>query len=64
MYAQLVIAGREYGVHVFFVQLRDEEHRLLPGIDAGDVGPKMGDHCIDTGWSHELKLRVMYMILW
>lgn len=42
--------GKEYGVHVFMVQLRDEEHRLLPGIETGDVGPKLGDNAIDTGY--------------
>ena len=40
---------KEYGVHVFMLQVRDEDHALLPGIEAGDVGPKMGDHAIDTG---------------
>ncbi len=36
-------------MHVFMVQLRDENHALLPGIEAGDVGAKLGDHAIDTG---------------
>lgn len=43
-------AGKEYGVHIFFLQLRDEEHRMLPGIEAGDLGPKLGDIGIDTGY--------------
>ena len=38
---------------MFMVQLRDENHRLLPGIEAGDVGPKLGDHAIDTGAGRE-----------
>ncbi len=50
MYAQLLIEGKEYGLHVFFVQVRDEHHRLLPGIEAGDCGPKLGDNGIDTGY--------------
>ena len=37
-------------MHVFMVQLRDEDHKLLPGIEAGDVGPKLGDNAIDTGY--------------
>lgn len=48
--AQLIIEGKEYGVHCFFVQLRDENHHLLPGIAAGDVGVKLGDNAIDTSW--------------
>jgi len=35
VYAQLLIDGKEHGVHVFFVQLRDENHRFLPGVQAG-----------------------------
>ncbi len=47
----LSLSRKEYGVHVFMVQLRDESHTLLPGIEAGDVGAKLGDHAIDTGMS-------------
>jgi hypothetical protein len=50
VYAQLVIKGKEYGVHVFFVQLRDEDHRPLPGIEVGDCGHKLGDNSVDTGY--------------
>ncbi len=42
-------------MHVFMVQLRDEHHKLLPGVEAGDVGVKMGDNAIDTGY---LRLKV------
>jgi acyl-CoA oxidase len=58
VYAQLIIDGKEYGVHVFMLQLRDEEHRLLPGIEAGDVGNKMGDGCLDTGYLRLRDVRV------
>ena len=50
VYAQLVTQGVERGVHVFMLQVRDEHHRLLPGIECGDVGPKLGDAAIDTGF--------------
>ena len=55
VYAQLLIKGKEYGVHVFFVQLRDEHHNYLPGVETGDVGNKLGDNAIDTGY---LRLKV------
>ena len=50
VFAQLITKGKEHGVHVFLVQLRDENHQFLPGVRAGDVGVKMGDNSIDTSW--------------
>eukprot|EP01060_Flectonema_neradi_P010575 TRINITY_DN17658_c0_g1_i1.p1 TRINITY_DN17658_c0_g1~~TRINITY_DN17658_c0_g1_i1.p1 ORF type:complete len:723 (+),score=185.67 TRINITY_DN17658_c0_g1_i1:67-2235(+) len=50
LYAQLILKGKCYGVHVFFVQLRDENHYPLPGIEIGDCGKKLGDNAIDTGY--------------
>lgn len=38
-----------YGVHSFMVQIRDENHKPYPGIEVGDLGPKLGDHANDTG---------------
>ncbi|KAF9074329.1 acyl-CoA oxidase [Rhodocollybia butyracea] len=40
--AKLILPdGEDVGPHLFFVQLRSlENHRLLPGIIAGDIGPK------------------------
>ncbi|KAI9139906.1 acyl-CoA dehydrogenase/oxidase, partial [Paraphysoderma sedebokerense] len=32
VYAQLIIDGKQYGVHSFMLQLRDENHKPLPGI--------------------------------
>ena len=31
------------------LQLRDEHHTVLPGIELGDVGPKLGQNMLDTG---------------
>ena len=49
-YAQLITKGVCWGVHVFFVQLRDEHHRTLPGVEIGDCGNKLGDNGIDCGY--------------
>jgi len=49
--AQLIIGGKRYGVHPFFVQLRDiDTHRPLPGIELGDIGPKFGYDTVDNGF--------------
>lgn len=28
---------KEYGIHSFMVQIRDENHKPLPGIELGDL---------------------------
>ncbi|XP_070533714.1 peroxisomal acyl-coenzyme A oxidase 1-like [Ptychodera flava] len=49
--AQLYSLGQCHGVHPFIVQLRSlEDHRLMPGITAGDIGPKLGYNCSDNGF--------------
>jgi len=48
VYANLLTQGRDYGYHSFIVQLRDENHRPLPGIEVGEVGPKIGDNTTET----------------
>eukprot|EP01062_Namystynia_karyoxenos_P012064 TRINITY_DN14325_c0_g1_i2.p1 TRINITY_DN14325_c0_g1~~TRINITY_DN14325_c0_g1_i2.p1 ORF type:complete len:714 (+),score=249.29 TRINITY_DN14325_c0_g1_i2:294-2435(+) len=58
LYAQLVHRGKELGPHVFFVQVRDENHRALPGVELGDCGPKLGDDAIDTGFARFRNLRI------
>lgn len=49
--ARLIIDGTDYGPHGFVVQIRDmETHQPLPGIEVGDIGPKMGYNGVDNGW--------------
>lgn len=52
--AKLILPdGKDYGPHLFFVQLRSlEDHRLLPTIQAGDIGPKVngGFTATDNGF--------------
>lgn len=39
--AKLVISGRDYGTHLFLVQLRDPNtHRTLSGVEIYELGPK------------------------
>ena len=43
VYARLIVAGTDYGVNAFFVQLRRlEDGAFLPGVVCKDTGPKMG----------------------
>ncbi|KAJ9453660.1 putative peroxisomal acyl-coenzyme A oxidase 1.2 [Diplonema papillatum] len=57
-YAQLSTGGVNHGVHVFFVQLRDEHHRPLAGFEIGDCGNKLGDNGIDCGYIRMRDVRV------
>lgn len=50
VYARLISGGKDYGVKVFVVQLRDSNFDLLPGVSIGDIGSKMGRDAIDNGW--------------
>jgi acyl-CoA oxidase len=58
LYSQLLIDGKEYGVQVFIVQIRDENHLPLPGIRLGDLGTKVGDHGNDTGFMFLENVRI------
>lgn len=49
--AQMYVEGNNHGIQPFVVQLRDEEtHMPLPGIDIGDIGPKMGLQNVNNGY--------------
>jgi len=58
VYANLILDGKEYGLHVFMLQVRDENHETLPGIELGDCGIKLGDNAIDTGYMRLQNVRV------
>ena len=49
VFAQLVIDGREYGVHAFVVPIRSSDGAPLPGIRIEDCGHKMGLNGVDNG---------------
>ncbi|KAI1785435.1 peroxisomal oxidase [Ganoderma leucocontextum] len=60
--ARLILpSGRDAGPHLFFVQLRSlEDHRTLPGITIGDIGPKaMGGYAaVDNGFARFDRVRI------
>ncbi|KIY64727.1 peroxisomal oxidase [Cylindrobasidium torrendii FP15055 ss-10] len=58
--ARLILPnGKDAGPHLFFVQLRDmENHKLMPGIIAGDVGPKFGYNTVDNGYARFDHVRI------
>ena len=49
VFAQLIVNGKNEGVHAILVPLRDENHALLPGIKIEDNGYKLGLNGVDNG---------------
>lgn len=60
VFAQLLVAGKNHGVHAILVPLRDEQHQELPGITIEDNGYKLGLNGVDNGkiWFHQVKVPV------
>lgn len=49
VFAQLITAGVNHGVHAFYVPIRDAEGVNLPGIQSEDDGRKGGLNGVDNG---------------
>lgn len=58
LYAQLIVGGVERGLHVFLLQLRDERHVPMPGVEVGEIGPKLGDNHTETGFLRLTNVRI------
>ncbi|QCX01221.1 acyl-CoA oxidase [Aggregatimonas sangjinii] len=56
VFAQLIVNGKNEGVHAILVPVRDENHQLLPGIKIEDNGYKLGLNGVDNGkiWFHQV----------
>lgn len=51
MNAQLIIDGKRYGPAMFVARIRDDKtHKCVPGVEAGDIGPKYGYNGKDNGY--------------
>ena len=58
VFAQLITGGVNYGVHCFFVPIRDDEGSFLPGVGGEDDGVKGGLNGIDNGRLHFDHVRI------
>ncbi len=60
VFAQLIVNGKNQGVHAILVPLRDDTHQELPGIRIEDNGYKLGLNGVDNGkiWFHQVKVPV------
>lgn len=48
VFAQLIVNGKNEGVHAILVPLRDQNHNLLPGVTVEDNGYKLGLNGVTT----------------
>jgi len=45
------VKNKSVGIQTFVVPIRDTKTlKLLPGVEAGDIGPKMGFFKVDNGF--------------
>lgn len=49
VFARLVLAGEDYGVHPLLVDIRSPEGDAMPGVSIQDNGPKLGLNGVDNG---------------
>ncbi len=47
----MIVDEQDYGIQFFLTPIRCREtHKLFPGVEAGDLGAKMGYHAKDNGY--------------
>ena len=57
--ARLISQGNDHGFQCFFIRIRNlETHKLMPGIETGDIGPKLGYASKDNGFIRFTNFRV------
>ena len=58
VFCQLIVGEESHGVHAVLVPLRDEQHRLLPGVTVEDSGYKLGLNGVDNGriWFDQVRV--------
>ena len=58
VFAQLIVEGKNHGVHAILVPIRDANHQLMPGVTIEDNGYKLGLNGVDNGkiWFHQVRV--------
>eukprot|EP00455_Lapot_gusevi_P050031 TRINITY_DN719_c0_g1_i2.p2 TRINITY_DN719_c0_g1~~TRINITY_DN719_c0_g1_i2.p2 ORF type:complete len:699 (+),score=303.14 TRINITY_DN719_c0_g1_i2:67-2097(+) len=57
-FAQLIIDGKNHGIHGFLMRIREPDHSITPGVRIEDMGHKMGCNGVDNGklWFHNVRV--------
>lgn len=56
--ARLIIDGRDYGFHGFMLQFRDDQGFLMPGVEVGEIGPKLNRFNANIGYARFDRVRI------
>ncbi|MFS4481725.1 acyl-CoA dehydrogenase [Hyunsoonleella sp. 2307UL5-6] len=58
VFAQLIVDGKNHGVHAILVTIRDANHKLTPGVTIEDNGYKLGLNGVDNGkiWFNQVRV--------
>jgi acyl-CoA oxidase len=57
-------SGKDRGIHNFIVPLRNtSDHTLLPGVETGDIGPKIGYNNMDNGYAKFENVRSKFQLI-
>ena len=58
VFAQLIVDGKNEGVHAILVPVRNEKHELMPGVTIEDNGYKLGLNGVDNGkiWFNQVRV--------
>jgi acyl-CoA oxidase len=49
VFAQLIVSGRQEGIHAFLVRIRHPDHSVVQGVSIEDMGAKMSLNGVDNG---------------
>merc|ERR1712232_572778 len=58
VFAQLYSKGKNYGYNAFMVQFRDDKGNLMPGVEVGEIGPKIAPGHTNIGYARFTHVRV------
>ena len=58
VFAQLIVDGKEHGVHTILVPMKDKDGNLMPGVRVEDCGYKVGLNGVDNGriWFNQVRI--------
>ncbi len=58
VFTQLIVNGKNEGVHAILVPIRDKNHNLMPGVTIEDNGYKLGLNGVDNGkiWFNQVRV--------